>query len=179
MPAAVGPPGVDPLEQPLPAAEIPALVVEKGAKVEVRETVVPLAITGRLAAQMSLDGVDQPLEAQLVLVGRVAPGGQVDVVEPEDDKRGLAGSAIAGTIGSLQANRAKASSSRQTLSSRTACGVSTATTSWLRPQAGLDLVVPLLARSGSCACRARRRSPGAKDRPRAARPAPRHRRGRS
>ena len=44
---------------------------------------------------------------------------------------GSQGSASAGTIGSLQAKRAKASSSRQTLSSRTACGVSTATTSWL------------------------------------------------
>ena len=69
IPVGIGATGVDPLEQPFPAAEIPALVVEKWTKVELGETVVPPSIAGRLAAEMGLDGIKQPPEAQLVPVG--------------------------------------------------------------------------------------------------------------
>jgi hypothetical protein len=41
--------------------------------------------------QVGLDCIDQSLESELVLVGRVAPGGEVDVIETEDDERWVAG----------------------------------------------------------------------------------------
>ncbi len=90
-PAAISAPGIDPPEQPVAPAEILALVVKIRTEVKVREPIVPPAIAGRLAPEVGVDFGDQPVEAELVLVGRVAPGRQVDVVEPEDDEGGLAG----------------------------------------------------------------------------------------
>ena len=80
------------------------------------------------------------------MVGRVAPGGQVDVVEPEDDERRLAGlrqsrhdRQLAGESGERQlipADAFFAHRMRREHRHHELAG----------PQAGLDLVVPLPSR---------------------------------
>ena len=145
VPVGVGPPGVDPPEQPLPAAEVPPLVVEERAEVEVGEPVVPAAIPRRLPAQVRLNGVDEPPEAEFVRLGKIPPGGQVDVVEPEDDEGGLArirqgrdDRQLAGEPGERQLVPADALLAH-------GVGRQHRHHELAGPQAGLDLVVPLLA----------------------------------
>src|SRR5206468_633183 len=84
-------PGVDGAEEPLPAAEVAAFLLEEGGEVPGAEAVVPGAVAGRLVAEGGFEAVQQPGQALVVALLGLPPGVQIDVVEAEDAEGRLAG----------------------------------------------------------------------------------------
>ena len=82
-------PRIQLVEQPLPATEVRSLGMQERREVERIQLMMPRAIP-LLTAQRRVNAVDQPLQAGAVLLVRVLPRSQVDVVEMKDRQRRFA-----------------------------------------------------------------------------------------